>query len=112
MDGIERDFFNAFEGIKHAPHLFVYGHSNLDTNDGKRISEVLGFFNNITRFFAQCKNATGENVTVELLEQKMMMEVDNVSTNLSTWEQEQVSLWNSTYAKVDAWLTDMTKYKP
>ncbi|CCD20923.1 hypothetical protein ERJ75_001207000 [Trypanosoma vivax] len=112
MDGIERDFFNAFEGIKDGPQNFVYGHSNLNTNDGRRISEVLGFFNNITEFFMQCKNGKGETVTVELLEQKMMMEVDNVSTDLTTWEQEQISLWNSTYAKVDAWLTNMTKYKP
>ncbi|CCD21534.1 hypothetical protein, conserved in T. vivax, partial [Trypanosoma vivax Y486] len=112
MDGIERDFFNAFEGIKDRPQHFVYGHSNLDANDGKRISEVLGFFNNITKFFTQCKNGTGENVTVELLEQKMMKEVDNASTNLTTWEQEQVSLWNSTYTQVNGWLTDMRSHKP
>ncbi|CCD18212.1 hypothetical protein ERJ75_000167000 [Trypanosoma vivax] len=30
MDGIERDFFNAFEAIKDNPEKYVYGHSNLN----------------------------------------------------------------------------------
>ncbi|KAG8340136.1 hypothetical protein TRVL_09035 [Trypanosoma vivax] len=30
MDGIERDFFNAFETIKDDPEKYVYGHSNLN----------------------------------------------------------------------------------
>ncbi|KAH8609732.1 hypothetical protein ERJ75_001174400 [Trypanosoma vivax] len=45
MDGIERDFFNAFEAIKGDPDKCVYGHSNQnDEVMSKRASEALRHF--------------------------------------------------------------------
>ncbi|KAG8341213.1 hypothetical protein TRVL_07961 [Trypanosoma vivax] len=110
MDGIERDFFNAFEAVKDYPDNFTFGHSNLE-RDGKRESEILKFFKNVTMLFVECKaNKTGENVTIDLLEKKIMAEVDNETTNLTEWEAEQRDKWNATLANVTTWLDGMKSY--
>ncbi|KAG8341563.1 hypothetical protein TRVL_07608 [Trypanosoma vivax] len=111
MDGIERDFFNAFEAIKDNPDKYVYGHSNLnDEMMSKRTSEVLAFFKNISKLYTDCKNKSGSNVTVESLERKVMAEVDNVSDDLSTWKDKQVAEWKATRENVPTWLENMRNY--
>ncbi|KAG8343481.1 hypothetical protein TRVL_05696 [Trypanosoma vivax] len=111
MDGIERDFFNAFEGVKDFPDTYVYGHSNLnDEASSKRTSEVLAFFANISKLYTDCKNKSGLNVTVESLERAVMAEVDNVSDDLSTWKKKQVERWEAAQKKVPVWLENMKNY--
>ncbi|KAH8620241.1 hypothetical protein ERJ75_000077200 [Trypanosoma vivax] len=108
MDGVERDFFNAFEAIKDDPEKYVYGHSNLnDEMMSKRTSEVLEFFKDISKLYTDCKNESGSNVTVESLERKVMAEVDNVSDELSKWKDQQVEQWEATRQKVPVWLENM-----
>ncbi|CCD19938.1 hypothetical protein, conserved in T. vivax [Trypanosoma vivax Y486] len=109
MDGIERDFFNAFEAIKDKPDDFTFGHSNWE-RDGKRESEILEFFKNVTKLFVECKNKTKENVTIDLLEKKIMAEVDNETTNLISWETKQRDKWNATLTNVTTWLEQMQSY--
>ncbi|CCD20680.1 hypothetical protein ERJ75_000077900 [Trypanosoma vivax] len=109
MDGIERDFFNAFEAVKDYPDNFTFGHSNLE-RDGKRESEILKFFKNVTMLFVKCKNRTNENVTIDSLEKKIMAEVDNETANLTEWEAEQRDKWNATLANVTTWLDGMKSY--
>ncbi|KAG8340324.1 hypothetical protein TRVL_08847 [Trypanosoma vivax] len=111
MDGIERDFFNAFEAIKDFPDTYFYGHSNLnDKASLKRTSEVLEFFKNISKLYTDCKNESGLNVTVESLERKVMAEVDNVSNNLSTWKDKQVAEWKDSQKNVATWLENIRNY--
>ncbi|CCD17970.1 hypothetical protein, conserved in T. vivax [Trypanosoma vivax Y486] len=110
MNGIERDFFNAFEAVKDNPNMFTFGYSNWNVH-GKRESEILGFFKNITKLFTECKtNRTGRNVTIDLLKQKVMNEVDNETTNLTKWEAEQRDKWNATLTNVTTWLKHMQNY--
>ncbi|CCD18866.1 hypothetical protein, conserved in T. vivax, partial [Trypanosoma vivax Y486] len=111
MDGVERDFFNAFEAIKDFPDKYVYGHSNLnDKASLKRTSEVLEFFKDISKLYTDCKNESGSNVTVESLERKVMAEVDNVSDELSKWKNKQVAEWKDAQKKVPVWLENMKNY--
>ncbi|KAG8344097.1 hypothetical protein TRVL_05074 [Trypanosoma vivax] len=111
MDGIERDFFNAFEAIKDDPNTYVYGHSNLNDKEmSKRTSEVLAFFKNISKLYTDCKNKSGSNVTVESLERKVMAEVDNVSDDLSRWKDKQVAEWKEARKNVPTWLENMKNY--
>ncbi|CCD21300.1 hypothetical protein ERJ75_000084200 [Trypanosoma vivax] len=109
MGGIERDFFNAFEAVKDYPGNFTFGHSN-GVYNGKRESEILKFFKNVTMLFVKCKNRTNENVTIDSLEKKTMAEVDNETTNLSKWEMKQRDKWNATLANVTNWLDGMKSY--
>ncbi|CCD18691.1 hypothetical protein, conserved in T. vivax, (fragment), partial [Trypanosoma vivax Y486] len=111
MDGIERDFFNAFEAIKDKPDKYVYGHSNLnDEVMSKRTSEVLAFFKDISKLYTDCKNKSALNVTVESLEREVMTEVDNVSNDLSKWKDQQVAEWETAQKKVPVWLENMKNY--
>ncbi|KAH8612749.1 hypothetical protein ERJ75_000859000 [Trypanosoma vivax] len=109
MDGIERDFFNAFEAVKDYPENFTFGHSNWE-RDGKRESEILKFFKNVTMLFVECKNRTGENVTIDLLEQEVMNEVDNETTNLTKWEEKRKTKWNVSLTNATTWLKHMQNY--
>ncbi|CCD21035.1 hypothetical protein, conserved in T. vivax [Trypanosoma vivax Y486] len=109
MDGIERDFFNAFEAIKDKPDNFTFGHSNWERN-GKRESEILEFFKNVTKLFIECKNKTGDNVTIDSLEKKTMAEVDNEITNLTSWEKKRKTEWNAALVNVTNWLVLMQNY--
>ncbi|CCD18470.1 hypothetical protein ERJ75_000849900 [Trypanosoma vivax] len=111
MDGIERDFFNAFEAIKDNPDKYVYGHSNLnDEMVSKRTSEVLAFFKNISKLYTECKNKSGLNVTVESLEREVMVKVDNVTDDLSTWKDKQVAEWEGAKKNVSVWLENMKNH--
>ncbi|KAH8612759.1 hypothetical protein ERJ75_000858100 [Trypanosoma vivax] len=111
MDGIERDFFNAFEAVKDFPDKYVYGHSNLnDDKMSKRTSEVLEFFKNISKLYTDCKNKSGSNVTVESLEREVMTEVDNVNKELSKWKNKQVAEWEEARKNVSVWLGNMKNY--
>ncbi|CCD18816.1 hypothetical protein, conserved in T. vivax, (fragment), partial [Trypanosoma vivax Y486] len=109
MDGIERDFFNAFEAIKDKPDDFTFGHSNWE-RDGKRESEILEFFKNVTMLFVKCKNRTKENVTIDSLEKRTMAEVGNETANLSKWEEKRKTEWNATLVNVTNWLVLMQNY--
>ncbi|KAG8344082.1 hypothetical protein TRVL_05098 [Trypanosoma vivax] len=110
IDGIERDFFNAFEAIKDKPDNFTFGHSNQE-RDGKRESEILEFFKNVTKLFSKCKaNETAENVTIDLLEKRTMAEVDNEATNLTSWEEKRKTEWNAALVNVENWLELMQNY--
>ncbi|KAH8616204.1 hypothetical protein ERJ75_000503000 [Trypanosoma vivax] len=110
MDGIERDFFNAFEAVKDYPENFTFGYSNWNLH-GKRESEILKFFKNITMLFTECKtNRTGRNVTIDLLEQEVMNEVDNETTNLTEWEEKRKTKWNASLTNVTTWLSQIQNY--
>ncbi|KAG8342004.1 hypothetical protein TRVL_07168 [Trypanosoma vivax] len=110
MDGIERDFFNAFEAVKDKPDDFTFGHSN-GVYNGKRESEILDFFKNVTKLFSKCKaNKTGENVTIDSLEKRIMAEVDNATTNLTLWEEKRKTEWNTALVNVTTWLEQMQSY--
>ncbi|CCD18573.1 hypothetical protein ERJ75_000873900 [Trypanosoma vivax] len=65
MDGIERDFFNMFEGIKAYRDDYVFGHSNL-VSGNKRVSEVLGIFTNVSWPFAECDGSVTESLKMEM----------------------------------------------
>ncbi|KAH8619302.1 hypothetical protein ERJ75_000177100 [Trypanosoma vivax] len=108
MDGVERDFFNAFEAIKDDPEKYVYGHSNLnDKASLKRTSEVFAFFKNISKLYTDCKNKSGSNVTVVSLEREVINEIDNVSNDLSRWKDKQVAEWKEARKNVPTWLENM-----
>ncbi|CCD21768.1 hypothetical protein, conserved in T. vivax [Trypanosoma vivax Y486] len=109
MDGIERDFFNAFEAVKDYPENFTFGYSN-GVYNGKRESEILEFFKNVTKLFTECKNRTGRNVTIDLLGQEVMNEVDNETTNLTEWEEKRKTKWNGSLTNATAWLSQMQNY--
>ncbi|KAG8340489.1 hypothetical protein TRVL_08684 [Trypanosoma vivax] len=68
MDGIERDFFSAFEAVKHIPDNYTFGHSNGMYN-GKRESEILKIFKNVTGLLAECKTIkNSENVLAGIVQ--------------------------------------------
>ncbi|KAG8340229.1 hypothetical protein TRVL_08942 [Trypanosoma vivax] len=111
MNGIELDFFNAFEAIKGFPQNYIFGHSNMhDEKSKRRISEVQTFFDDIKEFFSRC-NATnnGKAETLESME-KAVMDVVDQAVDLSTWKSERVKEWNETLNQVESWLHDMKNY--
>ncbi|KAH8609422.1 hypothetical protein ERJ75_001205300 [Trypanosoma vivax] len=111
MNGIELDFFNAFEAIKGSPQNYIFGHSNMhDEKSKRRISEVQTFFDDIKIFFSRC-NATnnGKAETLESME-KAVMDVVDQAVNLSSWKKRRVKEWNKTLNQVESWLHDMKNY--
>ncbi|KAG8345519.1 hypothetical protein TRVL_03655 [Trypanosoma vivax] len=110
MNGIERDFFNAFEAIKSEPHIYTFGYSNLHLeNEDKRVSEVLRLFDNFTVFFAECEGTTDGYETISSMELKVMQVVDN-TTDLTNWESEREWRWNETLSHVGSWLQSMKNH--
>ncbi|CCD18371.1 hypothetical protein, conserved in T. vivax [Trypanosoma vivax Y486] len=110
MNGIERDFFNAFEGIKHEPHTFTFGHSNLNLrNKDKRVSEVLEMFENIESFLSVCrqnefKTMATKNVVLDV------MEVVDEDSNFTDWGDKRRRRWYESLSHVDSWLRNMESH--
>ncbi|KAH8603570.1 hypothetical protein ERJ75_001803400 [Trypanosoma vivax] len=110
MNGIERDFFNAFEAIKDKPQAYTFGHSNLHLEDeDKRVSEVLGLFSNFTNFFAECERTAGVRETINSTELRVMRVVDS-ATNLSNWKAALIDAWKLKLDRVKLWMDDMKNY--
>ncbi|KAH8616685.1 hypothetical protein ERJ75_000453800 [Trypanosoma vivax] len=111
MDGIERDFFSAFEAVKHIPDNYTFGHSNGMYN-GKRESEILKIFKNVTGLLAECKTIkNSENVWLELSKHEVVLELENFS-DLLAWEVKRSVEWNTTLENATAWLSDVENSTP